>query len=336
MLPRKKQRSSAAAAAASSSAAASQPPLHTRLYADVLEATFDFLTFDELQSVMLVCQSWLAAVYLMRGLTAGHAVYSCSDVSALMASRLTRHVSRFESMSTLDAPRIFQIVSAMPFLRELHFEPERHADWTRALSRLQLPQTLSTVALYFPKRFRAAKINAFISMIGQHPSLREIILGFVKRVRKAVSFAPLQSLHQLESLTIIHSDDSEMTAQHLQQIRQLPVSELSLSPCTTATLLTLLQLDGPPLRWTITPTYEPIVNDAIAELLPTLPRLTELNSDCFDREELSSLAFLSQLPSLQKLDLNFMLGEVYVRESRRRRTDAQQMFRQRAPCSLHE
>ncbi len=95
-----------------------------------------------------------------------------------------------------------------------------------------------------------------------------------------------------------------MWSQQLQQIRQLAVSNLSLQPCSKAMLLSLLQMEGPPLRWTTLPVMRPMVNDAIAVLLPTLPRLTELESGSFDPAALSSLAFLSHLPALHTLRLD--------------------------------
>ncbi len=177
MPPRKKQRALPAAATSAADAAsvvAQPPPPHTLLHADALESIFDFLSFKKLRSVMLVCQSWLAAVYLMRGLTAGKSVMSSNNLPHLLSSRLARHVSDFgiTHLLKLGRKQLLQAVIAMPFLRELNFSPKRHADWATTLRSLQLPATLRVVTLRFPAGIPSVSdsVNAFINMLGQHAS----------------------------------------------------------------------------------------------------------------------------------------------------------------------
>ncbi len=324
MLARKKQRLaphtgstavSASDAAASSATAAEPPqPPHTRLHADVLEATFDFLTFDELHSAMKVCQNWLAAVCLMCGLTSGHSLRPTAtlDLTAICRSRLARHISKFECLDeltpTLTPVQLTQVISAMPFLRELHFRSmEQPYGWMRTLEDLRLPSTLRLVKLHSTLEMRLSSLNAVIECLGRHAPLRELHLQLA-RAGVAASLAPLQAAQQLTTLSVLFPPSNIPTPspQQLQQIRQLAVSKLTLKPCSAETLLSLLQMEGPPLRWTALPTDDAIINDAIAALLPTLPCVTELDSDSFDPAALSSLAFLSQMPALQTLDLDFV------------------------------
>ncbi len=255
---------------------------------------------------MMACRSWQAAAYAMRGLTAGKQLLSTANLAQVCGSRLARHISSVGSTaSTLTGAQLPEVVRAMPFLRELRFTPSQKGDWPSVLRDLQLPSTLRIVALKFPHGTRPISINAFISKFGRHAPLQVLRLNFTdSATASTASFAPLQEAHQLESLSMEQKDDAELTSEQLQQIRQLPVSRLMLKPCSTATLLALLQMEGPPLRWTQLPNDEPIVDDAIAALLPTLPHLTELDSECFSEEMPSSLAFLPQMPALRSLRLD--------------------------------
>ncbi len=312
MPPRKKQRIasdasvSAVAGSASAAAAAHPPPPHTRLYSDVLGATFGFLTFSELRSAMMVCRSWLAAVYAMHGLTAGKSIWPCRDLAALLASRLSRHVIHFDSVFQLFNPRLLQqAVVAMPFLRTFAFGLATDPAWQRALPSLRLPSTLQKVLLFGLSNLSVESINALITMLSRHAALTKLELIFHKTVDRAVSFAPLQAATSLTKLTIQTPAGEQMKPQHLQQIRQLAVTKLDLYPCTSATLLSLLQMEGPPLRWSKFSPHHVFINDAVATLLPTLSHLVELSSLAFSHQSLSSFHFLSQLPALRSLEMNF-------------------------------
>ncbi len=309
---RKKQRrqsdaacSAAAGSASVAAAAHPPPPPHTRLYADVLGAIFDFLTFEELRSAMMVCRSWLAAVYAMRGLTAGTAVSYRIDLAPLLSSRLSRHLSGCGSSAlVMDTRRLQQAVVAMPFLRTLIFRLATDPDWQRALHTLHLPSTLHTVHLFDLSNLSVESINALVVMLSRHAALTVLELIFNQTLASAVSFTPLQAATSLVKLRIRFPSDTELMQQHLQQIRQLAVAELDLSPCSTATLLSLLQMEGPPLRWTSFTIEHYNVNDAVAALLPTLPHLVELASRSFSANEpLTNFAFLSQMPALRSLTM---------------------------------
>ncbi len=310
MPPRKRQRALPAAdtsAAAAASAVAQPQPPHTRLHVDALEAIFDFLSFNELRSAMLVCQSWLDAVYLMRGLTAGKHLASHTDLPLLFASRLARHVRRFANMYCyqLTHVQLSQAIHSMPFLQTLSIGAMPHADWARSLRGLQLPTTLRDVSIHFAEGFATASANLILKLLGQHEPLQKLRLWF-SHLSSAVSFAPLREATQLQTFSIGGvSTALQLTPQHLQQIRPLPISELALPGCSTAALLSLLQMEGPPLRWTKVPTRASVVDDAVAALLPTLVHLHELRSECFDSEALSSFDFLADLPTLHTLCLDF-------------------------------
>ncbi len=116
----------------------------------------------------------------------------------------------------------------------------------------------------------------------------------------AFSFAPLQAATALSRLTIRAQDQDQLAHSQLQHIRQLAVTQLQLYPCFTATLLSLLQMEGPPLRWTKLSVWME-VDDEVASLLPTLQHLTELSSSAFCHQSLSSFVFLSQMPALRSL-----------------------------------
>ncbi len=296
--------SAVAASASVAAAAVHPPPPHTRLYADVLGATFDFLTFKELRSAMMVCRGWLAAIYAMRGLTSGTTVSYCSNLAPLLASRLSRHVSRFGDGSQLMAARrLQQLVVAMPFLRTLAFRLATDPGWQPTLHTLHLPSTLRTVHLFDLSNLSVESINALIAVRSRQAALTVLELIFNQTLASAVSFTPLQAATSLVKLRISCPSKTELTPQHLQQIRQLAVTELDLHPCSAATLLSLLQMEGPPLRWTKLPAMMR-VDDAVASLLPTLPHLVELSSLPFSRESLTSFAFLSQMPALRSLTIN--------------------------------
>ncbi len=188
MPPRKKQRSSAAIAAASSGAAAvvsQPPPPHTRLYANVLGATFDFLTFDELRAAMMTCRSWLAAAYAMRGLTDGKVVSSCRDVAPLLQAHLARHVCQLGGLDSLRlSPRqLLKALHAMPFLRDLAFAPLEELGWVRALRDLQLPPTLRVMEIRVSTVCKLLSVNAFIHMLGRHSLVRKVRLVFERSPR---------------------------------------------------------------------------------------------------------------------------------------------------------
>ncbi len=295
-------------ASAASTAAAVQLPPHTRLYTDVLGATFDFLSFDELRSVMMVCRNWLTAAYAMRGLTSGKCVLLNGNLSSLLSSRLARHIYSLRETSYnpgLTLGQLRQVIAAMPFLRKLYFEPLQPSGWQAALPSLQLQSSLRTVGLLFMKTETSAEhVNGFITALSRHALLTKLHLHFEIWLDRAVSFAPLQAASTLDTLSISTFFQERLCNIQLKQIRQLvQMQELALEPFDSATLLTLLQMDGPPLRWTRLARGQ-AVNDFVAALLPTMPHLDQLDHWNLDIHALSSLDFLSQLPALRSLHLD--------------------------------
>jgi hypothetical protein len=137
-------------------------PAHIRLCDDVLELAFDFLTFEELHQCTQVSKDWITIAYNMQGLAAGKSVRAVDNAKCLFSSRLARHVSSLEhackSIDFLPHQQLACIVSAFPFLRELHLKLgwehmhiDSRYDWNTRLRDLQLPCTLRSVTLHFAR-----------------------------------------------------------------------------------------------------------------------------------------------------------------------------------------
>ncbi len=247
----------------------------------------------------------------MRGLTAGKEVLLNGNLSWLLSSHLSRHISSLAELKgnlRCTPEQLRQVKSAMPFLRQLDFEPLQSSDWQSALPSLHLPSTLHTVLLYSLSNLSAENTNALIVMLSRHAALTELDLSFNQQPEPVISFAPLQAATSLTKLNIGAPAYRPLEQQHLQQIRQLAVTELDLCPCYPQTLQSLLQMDGPPLRWTKLPIVLDFIDDQVAALLPTLHLLSQLSLSTFCG--LSSFAFLSQLPALRSLTMDLSGGYV--------------------------
>ncbi len=330
MPPRKKQCLAAAyaspSATASSSASSSAavplnrryslrlhpPQPHQKLHRHALESIFGFLSFDELRSAMFISRRWIEAVYSMRGIKAGKwlVVNSAEQLAPVLQSRLARHVSSFDHPGLVvphnwSRLEVQQIARRMPFLRRLCFAPLPADDWSAGV---RFPPTLHTIMLRIdPYSTPAASINALLSTISQHHPLVDLRITLVtgSAIPRDMSFAPLQSLPALRRLHIHNNRSMELmtfTAAHMNELRALTQLEQLELLCDEATLLQLLE---PPLnsqlQWTQLPCFA-FITDAVAALLPSLPRLEKLSFMEFP-VALSGLHFLTQLLHLTTLDL---------------------------------
>ncbi len=69
----------------------------------------------------------------------------------------------------------------------------------------------------------------------------------------------------------------ERAYMHAKQIRQI----VALTRCSAATLLTPLQMEGPPLLWTSLPVYDSIIDDASSHpCFRHFPTSARLNLTC--------------------------------------------------------
>ncbi len=120
------------------------------LHRHALESIFACLSFDELRSVLLVSRRWLAAVYSMRGLKQGKRLWSTVGLTAVLASRLARHVSSIGRVDfvveQVSLSQLQQIAVSMPFLQQLHIAPSVMVALTAAP---RFPATLRTVTMRF-------------------------------------------------------------------------------------------------------------------------------------------------------------------------------------------
>ncbi len=152
------------------------------------------------------------------------------------------------------------------------------------------------------RAFSVNTVNAFICAMALQPHLEELTLNF-RWMCDEISFTPLQSSASLHTLTL--TSNVAVGVHHLQQLRPLPLTQLILHPCDREAWLLLLQMEGPPLRWTNLPYDCSMIDDAVASLLPAaLPHVTEVAMGSLNETSpLSSFAFLSQMPALHSLTL---------------------------------
>ncbi len=293
-------------------AIASPPPQpHLKLHQHALESIFGHLSFDELRSAVLVSPRWLEAVYAMRGIEGGKQllVDSAEEITSVMQSRIARHVtdgSHLRKSSDLSQQQVQQILRCMPFLRELRFTPLADDEWSGAM---RFPSTLHTIELRFPP-ISGASVNSLLRALSLHQPLVSLValdLQFAAFLPAGVSFAPLQTLPALRHLTIHQSSPSEVEITHTQVLEMRALTQLEQLElrCDESTMLQLLE---PPhqLQWTMAP-YTGCITDAVAALLPTLPRLSAFSHSAFALS-LTSLDFLAQLPALTSIRLRQMDG----------------------------
>ncbi len=284
------------------------PQPHQKLHRHALESIFDFLSFDELRSAMFVSRRWIDAVYSMRGLEKGKHLDSQQQVASALPSRLSRHVSSVDHWfkpGPLSPVQVQQIAVRMPFLRELHFLALSDDDWSGGV---RFPSSLRTVHVLFSAGFAESTINAFVAAISLQRSLTDVSLHLVDGLSQQVSFAPLQALPTLRSLSIRPPYDApmrgsefvEITDAQAQELRALTQLESLHCAFSERTLLQLLQPPhGSRLQWTSVDGGS-CFTDAVTALLPSLPRLNSFHCSHFS-PELRSLNFLGQLSVLTSL-----------------------------------
>ncbi len=256
---------------------------------------------------MFVSRRWIDAVYSMRGLEQGKHLRSQEQIVAALPSRLARHVSvigDWNEPGPLSAAQVQQIAGHMPFLRRLCFTSLPADDWSAGV---RLPPTLHTIMLRIdPYSTPIPSINALLAAVSQHQQLVDLRICLVKDsvILREMYFAPLQALPALTKLRLGNSSMKLLpfTSAQMNELCALTQLEQLELRCDEAMLLRLLE---PPynsrLQWKRLPYFAPIT-DAVAALLPSLPRLEKLYFREFD-VRLSSLNFLAQLAHLRTLEL---------------------------------
>jgi len=315
---------SAGSAAAAAAMPSSAPAAHLKLHRHALESICGFLSFDELRSAMLVSHRWLTAVSTMRGIAHGKTLTSINQIEAAKSSRLVRHVSvvgqkrvgsGHDRSPTLRLTRVLlrRVVSHMPFLRELHFEPQSENGWSIPMP---FPSTLHTLSLHFRPTQSAASINSILAGFSQQQALglTRLNLALIRQgpsesLPEGVSLSSLRSMAALETVELIDFSESLRKSLPLSELRALTqLSALEIKFCSPGILLQILQSPcDRPLQWTRLPTYAQLTDESAA-LLSTLPRLQTVSFSTRS-SQLSSLAFLADLPALTELELWFKWNE---------------------------
>ncbi len=202
----------------------------------------------------------------------------------------------------LTRAQVQQVASRMPFLRELSFCLSDEEWSAEDRLRLSLPSTLSQVGIRFYKQTSAATMVSVIDSFSRHESLVTFEIQFDEWFPSLVSFAPLQELPALETLTLEVCEDPTLSAKQVQELRALSqLTRLNWNFCEE----TLLQMLQPPhqLQWTALPAFSrSAITDVVASLLPSLCRLRTLRL-ALRPLSLSSLDFLAQLPALTEVDI---------------------------------
>ncbi len=289
------------------------PPPHLRLHQHALESIFGLLSFDELRTALLVSHRWLSAVYSMRGLSEGkrlRCLPACLSASSVPSSpRLLRHVTSLDPSWTVELGpmQLQRVCRSMPFLRTLHFSPLPDVDWSEA-QRLELPSTLLEVGLRCDEGDLkcGADVTALLSLLSSHqpPQTLRVWLDDSPDATSRLSFAPLQALPNLERLEVAClAEGIALSADQIQQLRAL--TQLQCLNIENGSEEQLLRLLEPPsnsqFQWRALPTKSD-VTDAVAALLPALPRLRTLTCYVIP-PTLSSLTFLAQMPALTSFNL---------------------------------
>ncbi len=246
----------------------------------------------------------------MRGLEHSHPLIPRRS-AVLPTSRLARHVSQFGSRFIpieLTRTQLQQMSRSMPFLRELHLAPQSSAsgaDWS-AVDRL--PSSLTTVHVAV-HRLAAASLSALIAMFSAHQPLLDLQLWLPQPGESTadVSFAPLRALSHLLILRLHTHGQRDVSVAQAQELRALTRLKVLEFMCSKEQLLQLLE---PPsnrqVQWTQLPNAYAL-SDAVAALLPPMPRLSHVSIEAFP-PSLTSLAFLTNLPALTSLDLTADMG----------------------------
>jgi hypothetical protein len=284
-------------------------PAHTRLYSHALQSIFNFLSFEELHAAALSCRMWQNIIFTMPALTASKEISWNGDLSAICSSRMARHVRSLDW--ALSSAELLLVSRAMPFLQEMLLDLSSSTAEIRQLEMLHLPHTLREIQCEFDFEASAEIINAFMRACS-HPKMLETLQirldgVFIDNENEAaipsdITFAPLNAgLQRLKCLKIVvRMKKWKFTDSQLQQIRNLPVSELDCS-CDSACINKLLQMEGPPIRWSSLPENFKI-NDANVGLIRKLPFLEDIRRANLDFARLGNLDFLALLPNLQSLN----------------------------------
>ncbi len=229
----------------------------------------------------------------------------------ILSSRLARHIGQLgewpDDGVRLTRAQVQQVASRMPFLRQISFCLS-DVEWSAEdRLRLSLPFTLSQVGIRFYKKTSAATMNSVIDFFSQHESLAALKIQIDESLPSLVSFAPLQALPALETLTLEVCEDPTLSAKQVEELRALSQLTRLNWNFGEEPLLLLQMLQSPhQLQWTALPaTGCYAITDAVASLLPSLRRLRTLCLDLLppSHESLSSLDFLTQLPALTEVDI---------------------------------
>ncbi len=144
-----------------------------------------------------------------------------------------------------------------------------------------LPATLKSIKIRF-KATSAAAINCVLAAFSNHRWLASLKLPlWAGRMPEQMSFAPLQSLPTLKTLSLevcgSESNDPTLSPKQVQELRALKqLTELGCNFCEQ-TLLELVQTPHQ-LRWTARPySGRRHITGEVAALLPSLLQLLSLN-----------------------------------------------------------
>ena len=268
------------------------------LYKHALESVFAFLALRDLSRVLAVSLDWSAAVGSMRPIGATN--LRPHSVSAVCASHLARHISRWTSDVLSVSSEGLSLLSLT--MRSLH-TLECTLTEPRSDAAIVFPPKLTrlTLTVDYPS---STVVNAVIQSIRRRlPLLQSLKLALPQP--SALSFAPLQSLPHLTEFEFkwpnMDKVDHKPTDAQIDQIRAMRHLTRPPFPPSTDQLCRLLRSPHS-LHWqSISESSFVPVDAKLSLLLPSLPSLTQLYADLLAD---CDPAFFSRLTNLTELRLS--------------------------------